>query len=390
MPPYPSSITEWAEQVNAHLTHLSRPQAWVLALWSYGAQVLHSCGQSQVAGLLAQLLGQRTDTVRQRLREWAWDKEAKKGQHRQELVVTRCFADLLHWVVSGLNTDERRLAVALDATTLKLDFVVLTVSVLYRGCAIPVAWQVLRATQPGSWRPHWLALLEHLAGQVPPDWQVLVLADRGLFAHWLFAAIQANGWHPFLRINVDGKCRPEGSSEFRPLLSLLPASGQVWRGRVTCFKNRPLAASLLAWCDAAHTQPWLILTDLAPEAAQVAWYGLRAWIEAQFKDLKGGGWQWQRTRMTQPERVSRMWLVLALAMLLAVSLGSQVEAQQPASLLAELPATHIARRTATGQPAHRRLSLVTLGYLAFLAALIWARPSPYVAFHAPNPWPAYP
>lgn len=388
MPPYPPSITDWAEQVNAHLPHLSRPQALVLALWSYGAQVLHRCGQSQVAGLLAQVLGQPPDTVRQRLREWTWDKAAKRGTHRQEIVVTECFAGLLAWIVSGLPADERRLALALDATSLKLNWVVLTVSVLYRGCAIPVAWQVLPAMQPGAWRPHWLALLEHLAGRVPSDWLVLVLADRGLFAHWLFAAIQANGWHPFLRINGGGLCRPEGASEFRPLLSLLPATGPVWRGRVVCFKNRPLAASLLAWSDAAHTQPWLILTDLAPEAAQVAWYGLRAWIEAQFKDLKGGGWQWQHTRMTEPARVSRLWLVLALAMLYSVSLGSRVEAQPPASLLAELPANPSARWTATARPQPRRLSLVTLGYLAFLAALILGRGLPEVQFHAPNPWPA--
>lgn len=390
MPPYPSSITEWAEQVNAHFTQLSWPQALVLALWSYGAQVLQSCGQSQVAGLLAQVLGQKTDTVRQRLREWVWDKDAKKGTQRQEIVVAECFADLLRWILSGLPAAERRLAVALDATSLKLDFVVLTVSVLYRGCAIPVAWHVLPATQPGAWRPHWLALLEYLAGQVPPDWTVVVLADRGLYAHWLFTAIQANGWHPFLRINADGQCRPEGASEFRPLLSMLPATGQVWRGRVMCFKNCPLAATLLAWHDATHTQPWLILTDLTPEGAQVAWYGLRAWIEAQFKDIKGGGWQWQHTRMTQPERVSRMWLVLALALLYAVSLGSQVEANQPASRLVELPVQHIARRTASAHTQPRRLSLVTLGHLAFLADLILGRCLPEVQFHAPNPWPAHP
>jgi len=37
-----------------------------------------------------------------------------------------------------------------------------------------------------------------------------VLADRGLYAKWLFAAITALNWHPLLCIKKQGKFRPEG------------------------------------------------------------------------------------------------------------------------------------------------------------------------------------
>jgi hypothetical protein len=39
------------------------------------------------------------------------------------------------------------LALALDATNLKDVFVVLTVSVVYRGCAFPGAWAVLKGSK---------------------------------------------------------------------------------------------------------------------------------------------------------------------------------------------------------------------------------------------------
>ena len=84
-----------------------------------------------------------------------------------------------------------QLAVALDATSLGQRFVVLAVSVLYRGCAVPVAWKVLRAEQKHPWKPEWLALLNQFQGVVPASWTVLVLTDRGLYAKWLFEAIQA-------------------------------------------------------------------------------------------------------------------------------------------------------------------------------------------------------
>jgi len=72
---------------------------------------------------------------------------------------------------------------ALDATTLGQRFTVLWVSVLVRGCAIPVAWKVLASHQKGSWQPDWQTLLVQFDGVIPAQWQVLMLADRGLYAH---------------------------------------------------------------------------------------------------------------------------------------------------------------------------------------------------------------
>ena len=57
---------------------------------------------------------------------------------------------------------------------------------------------------------------------------------------------------------------------------------------------------LLGYWGEEHKDPWLVLTDLAPECADACWYGLRAWIEQGFKRSKRGGWQWQHTRMDDP------------------------------------------------------------------------------------------
>lgn len=285
MPPV-ESITQWTAQLREHLPELSRPQAKVLAEWSYGVQALQRCGQSQVSQFLALVLKQPCERVRQRLREWTWEKGAKKkGIQRRQVQVAACFASLLQWVMRGLPAADRRLVLALDATALQQKFVVLSVSVLYRGCAIPVAWQVRRAHATGSWRPHWLRLLGQVAGAVPVGWEVLVMADRGLFAHWLFAGIVALGWHPFLRINSQGLCRLKEASHFQPLLDLLPAAGQPWQGEVVCFRSAQLAATLAAYHDGQHDHPWLILTDLAPEVAQATWYQQRAWVEGGIQGL---------------------------------------------------------------------------------------------------------
>ena len=74
---------------------------------------------------------------------------------------------------------------------------------------------------------------------------------------------------------------------------------------MTCFRKRRVLCTLLARWDEGHSEPWLIVTDLPPEHADVCWYAMRAWIEAGFKDLKRGGCRWNYTRMTDPQRAER-------------------------------------------------------------------------------------
>jgi hypothetical protein len=383
------AVSAWEATVSRQLPQLSGPQARVLAWWSYGVVLAQRCGQTSVAAALALLLGQRENTVRQRLREWCYAAEDKRGAHRQAVEVATCFAPLLGWVLHWWAPGERRLALALDATTLGTRFTVLALCVVYRGCAVPVAWAVVGATRPGAWRPHWEGLLRQVQGSVPADWTVLVLADRGLYAPWLFATIIELGWHPGLRVNGgagSGLYRLLSGGRWRPLAGLLDAPGRVWCGQVFCFREQTVRCTLLARWEVGYREGWLLVTDLPPTAADVAWYGLRAWVEAGFKDLKRDGWQWQHTHMTDPERAARLWLVLAVATLWAVSVGGAAEANLPASTLQALPATHVARKRTAAHHAPRLLSCFRRGLLALVIGTAYALPFPTARF-LPEPWP---
>jgi hypothetical protein len=76
----------------------------------------------------------------------------------------------------------------------------------------------------------------------------------------------------------------------------------------------------LQW-EEGYEHPWAIITDLAPEEANVAWYGLRSWIEAGFKDVKRGGLGWHPSLMQDAGRVERLWLAMAVAMVADGELG---------------------------------------------------------------------
>lgn len=386
-------LSQWIATVSTQFPHLSRPQAQVLALWSFGMVVTQSCGLTTVAAFLALLLGKRPGTLRQQLREWCYAAPDKKGGRRQDVAVRPCFAALLQWVLAWWPAEERRLVLAMDATTLGQRFSVLALSVVYRGCAVPVAWAVVPATRKGAWRPHWEDLFTLLQNSVPSDWTVLVLADRGLYARWLYRHIQGLGWHPFLRLNQGGQFRPQGARCFRLLATAAPRVGTGWSGVVDCFVTREcrLRCTLLARWEDQHAEPWLIVTDLAPEVADVAWYGMRSWMECGFKDSKRGGWQWQQTKMTDPERASRLWLAMAVATLWVVSVGGEADATLSASSLEELPTLHVARQRVRPQQRSRPrlLSCFRRGVLGILVALITGQDLPLGRF-CPEPWPTRP
>jgi hypothetical protein len=387
----PEPLYQWAAEVASRFPKLSKAQAFVLALYSFGAVLARCCGLCACALMAAKLLGCKEDAARQRLREFYKDAQDKRGRKRKGLDVTTCFGPLLAWVTHDWPC--RRLALALDPTTLGDRLTVLAVSVVYRGCATPVAWKVLAGNEPGAWNPHWQGLLGAVAASLGPGWEVVVLSDRGLESKDLFAAITALGWHPLMRVKAGGTFRPAGWHKFYPLRGFAADAGCPRRslaGHAYKKESARLACTLLACWEPGHQDRWLILTDLPPWAADPCWYAFRAWIEQGFKVAKSAGWQWQRSRMADPARAERLWLVVALATLWVLRAGGHDEArawgQVPDETLPPLPAR--GPLPAPGRaPRPRRLHRVfRRGLAVILAALAKGLPLPLGCF-VPEPWP---
>jgi len=225
---------------------------------------------------------------------------------------------------------------------------------------------------------------------------VLVLADRGLYARWLWDVIRACGWHPFLRLNLGIKARALGEETFEWVSRWVPEPGTSGKGRVECFagkKSRVTGTLVLHW-EVGYESAWIILTDLKPEEALVSWYGLRTWIEGGFKDLKRGLWGWHHSKMVQASNVEQLWLAMAVAQLWCLSLGCQAEVQQEAQREqnepgASLPERHSARKRRkrpAGQLAPRRLSCIVRGKLVLIATLFLSHTLPLGILQA-EVWP---
>ena len=176
---------------------------------------------------------------------------------------------------------------------------------------------------------------------------------------------------------------------------LVPGPNHAYVGCGTAFRDtskRRRGTMIVVWVDGAD-EPWLVMTDLAPDDAGVCWYALRFWIEMGFRALKSLGWQWQNTRRTSPNRVSRHWLVLSVATLLTIAYGSRVEdatdlGRAPGNLRAPPECLAPTHRSAHSSPG-RSVSVLRLGTVWLRRLLhrgrVWKR-----VWLLPEAWPQPP
>ena len=314
----------------------------------------------------------------------------KRGYKRREINVEEHFADLLRGVLREWE-GERKLALALDASTLSNRFDVLSISVLARGGAIRVAWKMLSHRQEGSWRPHWERLLSLLQEGVPAAWQVVVMADRGLYAAWLFEAIVARGWHPLVRVNGSMGFRPTGSESFGRIEELAGKADSRWKGTGEWSESGERVQGTLAidW-ENGYEEAIAVVTDLFPAQVQAGWYQMRFWIETEYKDGKRGWFHWEHSKMIHPQRASRLWLLLALALQHAILLGSVLEARQEEER-ADQAGQQGSKRQRPAKPQQRQRgreqSVLMRGMMGLRAAACGARESLPQGHLCVQPWP---
>ena len=360
--PYPQELEYWLEEVSIAFPNLSKPQAQVLGLYSYGMAMTKHCGQTIVCVFLALLLNLKSQNLRQRLKEFNYEASRKQGAKRREIDVEKQFAPLTAWVLSQWQ-DKKKIILAADVTYLKDRHTILTISVLYGQTAIPIAWKVLAGNAKGQWHPLWLELLAQIAPHIPRKTQVLVLFDRGLYSKRLFLAVRSYSWHPFMRIREQGLYKRLNSKNWRDLKHLAYRGMKASAFKALCFKGDTLKAHLWVQWDTEQDEASLLLSDLAPQQVKGNPYPLRMWIEANFKDWKRGGLHLEQSKTRDPARLARLIFVLALALVHLIRLGNAV----------------LSPAISRSDPL-RRLSLVTLGWLKLLVCSIHDFPLNEVPF----------
>src|SRR5215211_4495875 len=156
------AVSHVEQMLETFQPQLRRAERSGLALWVVALLLAGSCCERAILTALAPL-GYAEHALRARLREWLYDGADRAAPCATALDVTTCFAPLLRWVLAWWGGPA--LPLAIDTTTMGERLVVLSISVLYRGAAIPVAWAVVpyQGSGKGEWIPHLTHLVTLLA-----------------------------------------------------------------------------------------------------------------------------------------------------------------------------------------------------------------------------------
>jgi hypothetical protein len=351
-------VNQWTAAVKDLFPNLHAHQSKALAALSYAMAASGHVDSGRVAAALPTCV-KPASVVRRMERLLA----------NPRLHPARAAADLTRSLLGNWPAD-RPLVLILDETPQSDTLRCMKLSVGYRRRAVPLAWACYLPQQPPEPMPQLLwHLLHRVARCLSPGRPVTLLADRGLSWPVVLDCCERLGWHYVLRMQGQTRLRLADGRELC-LADLTPAKGMGWCGSGQVFKKADWRqVNVAATWDKACKEPWLLVSDLPATLRRCGNYAKRVWREQLHRDEKSQGFNWQRSHVRRPGHAQRLVLAMALATLLALSLGTRVLKR---GLRRELESGRV-----------RKLSLFQLGLRWLAAMLAGHKPLPCTPYLVP-------
>jgi hypothetical protein len=217
---------------------------------------------------------------------------------------------------------------ALDSSMLGNQYCVIRLSVVYRGRAVPLVWEVIEHGSSSVTHAAYAALLDAVPALLPVGVKVVFLADRGFADTELFAHLQRLGWHFRIRIKASfSVLRPgQGVGKVEDF-SLAPGRALFLQHvAITAKAFGPVSLALAR--HSSTGEYWYLVSDEPTRAFTFEEYGRRFDIEENFLDDKSNGFQLESSLVRDADALTRLCFVVAVATLYLVAQGTQVVAQQ--------------------------------------------------------------
>ncbi|MBI5957475.1 MAG: transposase [Chloroflexi bacterium] len=302
----PEIVYQWMEQIARYVPGLGKWQVKGLALFSLGVIWAEHSALTKVAEKLGRFGG--PDSLERRFQRWL-------SNPRLDLML--CLKGWVRWVTSAY--DHSRVVLLVDETKLGAHLSVMMVGLAYQQRCIPLVWRCYR-THDGQVQliGEMLAFIAAVGVFAYPP---LVQADRGIgTSPALCQAVADLGWRYLFRVQNHTQVLTR-QGQYVPLWRLVHRPGQQWFGHGVVFKKRGrLRAYVHVLWAPGQAEPWCLVANDPLTLGEH--YTLRVWQEEGFRDLKSGGWQWQRSRVWQPDHAERLILVLALAYAWTLTYGT--------------------------------------------------------------------
>jgi DDE family transposase len=217
---------------------------------------------------------------------------------------------------------------ALDTSMWWNQYCLIRLSVVYRGRAVPVVWEVIEHGSSSVTHATYEALLDAVPPLLPAGVKVVFLADRGFADTELLAPLRRLGWHFRIRSKATFSVLRPGQPVCKVEdFSLAP-------GRALFLHNVAITAeafgpvSLALARHSSTGEYWYVVSDEPTSVHTFGEYGRRFNSEENFLDDKSNGFQLESSLVRDTDALTRLCFVVAVATLYLVAQGTQGVARQ--------------------------------------------------------------
>ena len=227
----------------------------------------------------------------------------------------------------------QRPILCMDQTELGDRHAVLMLALRVGERAIPLCWHV----EPGSANigsAKQIELLETVLAWLPAGAKPILMGDRFYPSQVLFSWLGSHGfgWRLRLKGNAELSCSDGRIGQVADLARRHP-NGGFFDGSATIYASATPTGVAWIW-DQGHKEGWAIAMDCKPTRAAALDYGCRWGIETMFSDFKSRGFDLQKSQMKLPERLSKMVLLVALAMRMCMAAAAEASKKSDENMAA--------------------------------------------------------
>jgi hypothetical protein len=229
------------------------------------------------------------------------------------------FMPFIEELVFGL-AHRGTLVVAMDGSEVGRDCLVLVISMIYKGRALPLAWLVVKGSKGHFPETAHIELLDRIKAIIPVETDVIFLGDGEFDGITLLAEIEAIGWHYACR--TAHNCWVCEQDTWLQLNELSQQAGDyICLPNVTFTLKAYGPVTTIVWWHPDYKDPIYLVSNFELGEEAIYWYRHRFRIETFFSDQKSRGFHLHKSHIDDPERMARLMIAACLAYIWIIFLG---------------------------------------------------------------------
>ncbi len=206
----------------------------------------------------------------------------------------------------------------LDTSVFWNEICLIEVCLVWGGRSFPLAQKVMEHSSATVAYSDYQAVLEITQSLLPPSCTVTLLADRGFDHGELIRWLVAQRWHWAIRAKCDLNVQRANGVTAKIGDLVAPKEEAYLFHRVTVLDD--IECELATANLSAAGEAWMVLSDQPASLKTFEIYGQRfGGIEPHFKDYQSAGFELPDSRLRGASALQTLLMLLATAMLIAIS-----------------------------------------------------------------------